>query len=91
MDHVGIVFNDLASAKTFFVELGLSCRARETVEGGWVDPSWVSRASGWSFGLQLEGRLVQTSDPNLDERVAGVGCVKAPRPTARAEAATVIA
>src|SRR5213080_3875638 len=43
------------------------------------------------FGLQLEGRLVQTSDSNLDERVAGVGCVNEPRPTAGAEAATVIA
>ena len=42
-------------------------------------------------GLQLEGRLVQTSDPNLDERVVPVGCVKEPRPTAGAEAATVIA
>jgi len=43
------------------------------------------------FGLQLEGRLIQTSDPNLDECVAWVGCVKEPRPTAGAEAATVIA
>ena len=43
------------------------------------------------FGLQLEGRLIQTSDPNLDERVAGVGCIKEPRPAAGAEAATVIA
>jgi hypothetical protein len=43
------------------------------------------------FGLQLEGRVIQTSDPNLDERVVGVGCVKEPRPTAGAEAATVIA
>src|SRR6266550_6520400 len=43
------------------------------------------------FGLQLEGRLIQASDPNLDERVVGVGCVKEPRPTAGAEAATVIA
>ena len=42
-------------------------------------------------GLQLEGRLIQTSDPNLDERVAGVGRVQEPRPTAGAEAATVIA
>src|SRR5215208_1982340 len=42
-------------------------------------------------GLQLEGRLVQTSEPNLDERGARVGCVKEPRPTAGAEAATVIA
>src|SRR2546430_8815423 len=43
------------------------------------------------FGLQLEGRLIETSDPDLDERVAAVGCVDEPRPTARAEAATVIA
>jgi hypothetical protein len=43
------------------------------------------------FGLQLEGRLIQTSDPDLDERVVGVGGVKEPRPTAGAEAATVIA
>src|SRR5437016_14590589 len=43
------------------------------------------------FGLQLEGGVIQTSDPNLDERVVGVGCVKEPRPTAGAEAATVIA
>jgi len=43
------------------------------------------------FGLQLEGRLIQTSDPDLDERVVGVGCVKEPRPTAGAEAATVLA
>src|SRR5947199_10383001 len=43
------------------------------------------------FGLQLEGRVIQTPDPNLDERVAGVGCVKEPRPTAGAEAASVIA
>src|SRR5205085_753426 len=43
------------------------------------------------FGLQLEGRLIQAPDPNLDERVAGVGCVQEPRPAAGAEAATVIA
>jgi hypothetical protein len=42
------------------------------------------------FGPQLEGRVIETSDPNLDMRV-GVGGVKEPRPTARTEAATVIA
>ena len=40
------------------------------------------------FGLQLEGRVIQTSDPNFDVRV-GVGGVKEPRPTAGTEAATV--
>jgi hypothetical protein len=43
------------------------------------------------FGFQLEGRLVETSDPDLDERVAGIGWVEEPRPTAGTEAATVIA
>src|SRR5215204_3288655 len=41
--------------------------------------------------LQLEGRLIQTSEPNLDERAARVARVEQPRPTAGAEAATVIA
>jgi hypothetical protein len=43
------------------------------------------------FRLQLEGRLIQTSDPNLDERVAGIGCVKEPRPAAGTKPATVMA
>src|SRR4029450_13620760 len=53
------------------------------------------------FRLQLEGRLIQTSDPDLDERLvgvgwvkgprpAGVGCAKEPRPAAGAKAAAVI-
>ena len=37
MDHVGIVFNDLATANAFFVELGLKLQGERTVEGGWVD------------------------------------------------------
>jgi catechol 2,3-dioxygenase-like lactoylglutathione lyase family enzyme len=37
MDHVGIVVDDLASAKAFFVELGLKLQREGTVEGGWVD------------------------------------------------------
>jgi catechol 2,3-dioxygenase-like lactoylglutathione lyase family enzyme len=37
MDHVGIVFDDLAAAKAFFVELGLELRARGP-----------SRAVGWT-------------------------------------------
>src|SRR5262249_45379117 len=42
------------------------------------------------FGLQLEGRLIQASDPNLDERALGVGRVEEPRPRARAEAAALL-
>ena len=33
MDHVGIVFDDLASAKAFFVELGLKLLGEGSVEG----------------------------------------------------------
>jgi catechol 2,3-dioxygenase-like lactoylglutathione lyase family enzyme len=37
MDNVGIVFNDLAAAIAFFVELGLELEGQTTVEGPVVD------------------------------------------------------
>ena len=37
MDNVGIVFNDLADAVAFFVELGLELEGETTVEGPSVD------------------------------------------------------
>jgi catechol 2,3-dioxygenase-like lactoylglutathione lyase family enzyme len=37
MDHVGIVVDDLAEAKAFFVELGLELEGETQVEGAWVD------------------------------------------------------
>ena len=37
MDNVGIVFNDLAAAVAFFVELGLELEGETTVEGSSVD------------------------------------------------------
>ena|SRR5438046_1433914 len=37
LDHVGIVVDDLAAAKAFFVELGLELDGEATVEGGSVD------------------------------------------------------
>jgi len=43
------------------------------------------------LGLQLEGRLIQTSEPNLDERVTGTDWIKESRPTERAEATSAIA
>ena len=43
------------------------------------------------LGLQLERRLIQTSEPNLDERVAGVGSCRRAETHSGAEAATVIA
>ena len=41
--------------------------------------------------LQFEGRLVQTSEPNLDERVTRADWIKQSRPTERAEATSAIA
>ena len=37
MDNVGIVFDDLDAAVSFFVELGLEVEGRMTVEGEWSD------------------------------------------------------
>jgi catechol 2,3-dioxygenase-like lactoylglutathione lyase family enzyme len=37
MDNVGIVFEDLAAAVVFFVELGLELEGETTVEGRWTD------------------------------------------------------
>ena len=37
MDNVGIVFDDLATAIAFFVELGLELEGEMPVEGPWVD------------------------------------------------------
>ena len=37
MDHVGIVVEDLAAAKDFFVALGLEMDGETSVEGEWAD------------------------------------------------------
>jgi catechol 2,3-dioxygenase-like lactoylglutathione lyase family enzyme len=37
IDHVGIVVNDLAAAKVFFLEFGLEAQGEGIVEGEWVD------------------------------------------------------
>ena len=46
MEHVGIVVDDLAAAKAFFVELGLKVQGEGPVEGGGWIAWWGSRASG---------------------------------------------
>ena len=43
------------------------------------------------FRLEFEGRLIQASEPNLDERVTGTDWIKQSRPTERAEAASTVA
>ncbi|MED2974572.1 VOC family protein [Fictibacillus sp. B-59209] len=37
IDHVGIIVEDLAAAKAFFVELGLKVLGEAEVEGKWVE------------------------------------------------------
>ena len=56
MDHVGIVVEDLAFAKAFFVELGLKLQGEGTVEGGWVD-----RVVGLE-GVRAEIAMLETPD-----------------------------
>ena len=56
MDHVGIVFDDLAAATAFFVELGLEPQGEGSVEGAWVD-----RVVGLE-GVQAELAMLETPD-----------------------------
>ena len=56
MDHVGIVVDDLAAAKAFFVELGLKLEGEGTVEGDWVD-----RIVGLE-GVRAELAMMETPD-----------------------------
>ena len=56
LDHVGIVVNDLAAAKTFFTELGLELQGEGKVEGAWVD-----RVVGLA-GVRSEIVMMQTPD-----------------------------
>jgi hypothetical protein len=56
MDHVGIVFADLAAATEFFAELGLVLQGEGSVEGPWVD-----RVVGLE-GVRVDFAMVQTPD-----------------------------
>jgi catechol 2,3-dioxygenase-like lactoylglutathione lyase family enzyme len=56
MDHVGIVVDDLASAKAFFVELGLKVQGEWSAQGEWVD-----RIVGLA-GVRAENAMLETPD-----------------------------
>jgi catechol 2,3-dioxygenase-like lactoylglutathione lyase family enzyme len=56
MDHVGVVVDDLAAAKAFFLELGLKVDGEAQVEGGWVD-----RVVGLE-GIEVEFAMMETPD-----------------------------
>jgi catechol 2,3-dioxygenase-like lactoylglutathione lyase family enzyme len=56
MDHVGIVVDDLAAARAFFLELGLELQGETSVEGGSVD-----RVVGLE-GVRSDIAMMQTPD-----------------------------
>jgi len=56
MDNVGIVFDDLATAIAFFVELGLKLEGEMPVEGPWVD-----RVVGLD-GVRVDIAMMRTPD-----------------------------
>ena len=37
IDHVGVIVNDLAAAKAFFLDLGLELQGEGSLEGVWLD------------------------------------------------------
>jgi catechol 2,3-dioxygenase-like lactoylglutathione lyase family enzyme len=37
IDHVGVIVNDLAAAKAFFLDLGLEVQGEGELEGKWLD------------------------------------------------------
>ena len=56
MDHVGIVVDDLAAAKAFFLELGL------LLQGEWsVEDRWVDRVVGLE-GVRADNAMMETPD-----------------------------
>jgi catechol 2,3-dioxygenase-like lactoylglutathione lyase family enzyme len=56
MEHVGIVVEDLAAARAFFLELGLKLQG-----GGPVEGSWVDRVVGLE-GVRVEIAMMETPD-----------------------------
>jgi catechol 2,3-dioxygenase-like lactoylglutathione lyase family enzyme len=56
MDHVGVVVDDLAAAKAFFVALGLTVQGEWSAEGDWVD-----RIVGLD-GVRAENAMMETPD-----------------------------
>ncbi len=56
MENVGIVVDDLAAAKAFFVDLGLTLQVEVPVEGSWVD-----RVVGLE-GVRVDVAMLETPD-----------------------------
>ena len=75
--------NDARALGTIFVVLRCPLDRQE--------PALAPLYPNLGFRPEFEGRFIQTSEPNLDERVTGTDWVKQSRPTERAEAASTIA
>jgi endonuclease YncB( thermonuclease family) len=57
----------------------------------WQEPALAPLHPDLGLRLQLEGRLVQTAEPNLDERLPGTDWLEQSRTTERAEATSTVA
>jgi len=75
--------NDARALGTIFVVLRCPLDRQE--------PALAPLHPDLGFRLQFEGRLIQTSEPNLDERVTVTDWIKQSRPTERAETTSTIA
>jgi hypothetical protein len=78
-----VLRNDARALGTMFVVLRCPLDRQE--------PALAPLHPDLGFRFQFEGRLIQTSEPNLDERVTGTDWIKQSRPTERAEATSTIA
>jgi catechol 2,3-dioxygenase-like lactoylglutathione lyase family enzyme len=56
LDHVSVVVDDLATAKTFFIALGMTVEGQAPVEGPWVD-----RINGID-GVRVDIVMMRTPD-----------------------------
>jgi len=78
MEHVGIVVDDLAAARSFFVELGLRLQGEGPVEGGRVD-----RVVGLE-AVRAKIAMVETPDGHGRDGRARPGEMAGPPPRASA-------
>jgi catechol 2,3-dioxygenase-like lactoylglutathione lyase family enzyme len=78
LEHVGIVVNDLAAAKAFFVELGLELEGEVPVEGRWVD-----RVVGLD-GVRADITIMRTPDGHGKIELARFHAPPSPDGAARA-------
>jgi len=82
MHHVGVVVDDLAAAKEFFVELGLEVGGEGQAEGDWVD-----RIVGLE-GVRSDTAMLETPDGHARLELIKFHAPSGPRPDPHAPANT---